>query len=198
MILPGTAPGPQRGLCPPTSALVRPRLGVVPGNPQGRGQSQGEPEVAAQRELPRDQQSPRAGSAADQAQECHWLKLERQRRSTSVTSRCLAPAVAERELVAVDVAVPAAGDSELHHRVDPGIGLCALTDRTKDLPQQNAAKPAAHDRLESFVRSRAHPPSKPLGLEISKPALASAARPVTCSAGQRVHSLRWGKTNTEG
>jgi hypothetical protein len=37
------------------------------------------------------------------------------------------------------------------NRVEACVGLCALTDRAEDLPQQDAAEPAAHDRLESSV-----------------------------------------------
>ncbi len=183
---------------PPNSALVRLPLRAAPGDPQRRGQSQGEPEVTAQLEPSRDQQSLGAGSAADQAQKCHGFKLERQRRPTSIPSRSLAPAVGEHEPVAVDAAVPAAGDPELHDRVDSCIGLCALTDRTKDLPQQEATNPAAHDRLKSWVRSRAHPTSKRLRLEISKPASASLSLLTSGSAGQRVHSLCLGRRSTEG
>ena len=122
---------------------------AAPGNPERRRQGQGEEEVAAQLELARDQESLGAGGSSDQPQERHRFELERQRRLGWVASRCPAPAVDKRELIAVDATVSPAGDSELHDRVGARVRLCALTDRAEDLPQHDAAKPAAHDRPES-------------------------------------------------
>jgi hypothetical protein len=51
--------------------------------------------------------------------------------------------------MAVDATVSPARDSELQDRVDASVRLCALTDRAEDLPQHDAAKPAAHNRPES-------------------------------------------------
>ena len=99
-------------------------------------------------ELARDQESLGAGGSSDQPQKRHRFKLERQRRARCVASRSPAPAVDKRELVAVDATVSPASDSELHDRVDATVRLSALTHRAEDLPQHDAAKPAAYNRPE--------------------------------------------------
>ena len=68
----------------PSSTTVR--SASAPGKPERRGQGQGEHEVAAQLELAGDQESLGAGSTADQPQERHRFKLERQRRPASAAS----------------------------------------------------------------------------------------------------------------
>ena len=162
-------PGRAEHLLSMLSAGSR-RLGSPARKPERCWQREGKNEVAMQLELARDQEPLGAGSPAYKTQKRQWFKLECQRRPASATPRCPTAAVDERELVAVAAAVSPAGDPELHDRVEACLGLCALTDSAKDLPQQDAAKPAAHDRLESLVRGRAHPPCKRLGLEVGNPA----------------------------